>query len=320
MPEEEQKTARALMAVKFGENSMVAELEKDMVTLKEVPRDLIPGGNHTDGTGFEGHGFFEASSMRKIKGKYYFVYSSHKSAELCYAISDRPDRDFVYGGTIVSNGDMGLNGRTAPVNTMGNNHGGIVEANGEYYIFYHRQTNGTEFSRQGCAEKIEIKADGSIDQVEITSCGLNRGPLAGSGTYPAAICCHMTSPATMAEIDYSSPEVKKQTRIVEPTAGDVYVASIENGTILGYKYFDCRDVKGIILEMQGDFLGTVTISADEGKGCIYGEKKVEFHCDVWKNSFIPADIHVGKTAIYIHFAGKGSCAMRTLGFMEDRYD
>ena len=155
----------------FGENGMVVELEPDMLTTKGEPRICIPGGHHTAGTGFEGHGFFEASSIRKVGDKYYFVYSSHKSHELCYAVSDKPDSGYVYGGTIVSNGDIGLDGRETPVYTLGNNHGGMVEANGQWYIFYHRQTNGTEFSRQGCAEPIEIAADGSIKQIEITSCG-----------------------------------------------------------------------------------------------------------------------------------------------------
>ena len=63
----------------FGENGMVVELEPDMLTTKEEPRICIPGGHHTAGTGFEGHGFFEASSIRKVGDKYYFVYSSHKS-------------------------------------------------------------------------------------------------------------------------------------------------------------------------------------------------------------------------------------------------
>ena len=168
----------------FGENGMVVELEPDMLTTKEEPRVCIPGGHHTAGTGFEGHGFFEASSIRKVGDKYYFVYSSHKSHELCYAVSDKPDSGYVYGGTIVSNGDIGLDGRETPVYTLGNNHGGMVEANGQWYIFYHRQTNGTEFSRQGCAEPIEIAADGSIKQVEITSCGLNGGPLERRGCLP----------------------------------------------------------------------------------------------------------------------------------------
>ncbi|MDE6964952.1 MAG: family 43 glycosylhydrolase [Lachnospiraceae bacterium] len=131
-----------IKSIQFGENGMVAELKPDMITLKGEPSVSIPGGHHTEGTGFFGHGFFEASSIRKINGKYYFVYSSHKSHELCYAVSDFPDRDFEYGGTIVSNGDVGFNGREMPSNVLGNNHGGIEKIGEDYYIFYHRQTNG----------------------------------------------------------------------------------------------------------------------------------------------------------------------------------
>lgn len=108
MPEKDRKKLQMVQKLQFGEDSMVVELESDMVTVKERPRPLLPGGNHTENTGFEGHGFFEASSIRKVKNKYYFIYSSHKSHELCYAVSDRPDSGFRYGGTIVSNGDIGL--------------------------------------------------------------------------------------------------------------------------------------------------------------------------------------------------------------------
>lgn len=40
--------------------------------------------------------------------------------------------------------------------------------------------------------KISIDADGHIRQVPVTSCGLNDGPLAGEGKYPAYICCRLT--------------------------------------------------------------------------------------------------------------------------------
>lgn len=69
---------------------------------------------------------------------------------------------------------MGLEGRCAKdaLNCLGNTHGGIEYINGQWYVFYHRQTNRTQFSRQGCAEKISIDADGHIRQVPVTSCGL----------------------------------------------------------------------------------------------------------------------------------------------------
>lgn len=49
----------------------------------------------------------------------------------------------------------------------GNNHGSICEINGEWYIFYHRMTNGSIMSRRACVERIEIDVDGSIAEVEI---------------------------------------------------------------------------------------------------------------------------------------------------------
>ena len=145
-------------------------LEDDMLTVKENPKHIIP--YEAD---FGGHEFFEASSMRKVGEKYYFVFSSQKNHELCYAVSDFPDRDFVYGGTIVSNGDVGINGITDEkrLNMTGTTHGSIIEINGEWYVFYHRLTHKSDYSRQACAEKITIEQDGSINQVEITSCGLN---------------------------------------------------------------------------------------------------------------------------------------------------
>ena len=68
----------------------VVTLEDDMLTVKEEAHHIIPYESD-----FGGHEFFEASSMRKVGDKYYFIYSSQKNHELCYAVSDYPDRDFV---------------------------------------------------------------------------------------------------------------------------------------------------------------------------------------------------------------------------------
>ncbi len=310
LPIEEQEKIKIITSVKFSEGAMVAELEPDMLTLKEVPRDLIPGENLSEGTSFKGHGFFEASSMRKVGAKYYFVYSSHKSHELCYATSDYPDKDFVYGGTLVSNGDIGLDGRTQPVNTMGNNHGGMVCANGEWYVFYHRQTNGTEASRQGCAEKLDILPDGSIKQAEITSCGLNGGPLNGTGIYPAYIACHVTSKHTLTMIDYTNPVMQIQTRITEDVDSDgvgtkqQYVTDIEDGTILGYKYFDFKDLHSIGLNCAGDFTGTVILSTDMNAEDIIGTVNVDVS-DTYTWCFGDAHVSNGVYPLYLTFKGDG---------------
>lgn len=312
MPKDMRAIYEVLKNVKFGENAMVVELEPDMITMKGEPQVCIPGGHHTAGTEFEGHGFFEASSIRKIDGTYYFVYSSHKSHELCYATSKQPMTGFRYGGTIVSNGDVGFEGREKPVNVLGNNHGGIEKIGEHYYIFYHRQTNGTEFSRQGCAEQIEILPDGSIRQVEITSCGLNGKPLVLSGIYPAAIACHITSATTMDTIDYSHPAMQTQTRITEKQ-NTPYITDITDKTVVGYKYFS-GECNKLLIELRGNFRGTLTVMEDPDGEQIVGAKKIELDSEIWKVELLPVEIRGPKKAVYFRFEGEGKADMKQFGF------
>ena len=156
--------------------AMATVLGADMLTIVESPVIVAPGCEYEEGTGFEGHAFFEAPSIRKKGDTYYFIYSSTPMHELCYATAKKPTDKFTYGGVIVSNCDLHIDTykpADLPMAYGANNHGSIIDINDEWYIFYHRHTNGTWYSRQGCAEKIDILSDGSIPQVEITSCGLN---------------------------------------------------------------------------------------------------------------------------------------------------
>lgn len=222
-------------------------LEDDMITVKEEPHHIIP--YRVKGTSFEQHPFFEGASIRKVNNKYYFVYSSWLNHELCYAVSDYPDRDFVYGGTIVSNGDVGYDGRTTNnrLNMTGTTHGGIEKIGNDWYVFFHRLTHKSDYSRQSCAEKIVINPDGSINQVEVTSCGLNNGPLSGKGTYPAAIACNITQGQmphgsnTIYGIEFPHVTNKDDER---------FIAEIENGTLLGYKYFNLSETSSFIIKVR----------------------------------------------------------------------
>ena len=316
MPPEKRERIEAMRALPMGEDSYVVELEQDMLTAKEEPRVLIPGGHHTAGTGFEGHGFFEASSIRKINGRYYFVYSSHKSHELCYATSDRPDGGFVYGGTIVSNGDLGFKGRTDPVYPLGNNHGGLLEVDGALYIFYHRQTNGTEFSRQGCAERVELRPDGSIPQVEITSCGLNGAPLKDSGSYPAAIACHLTDPSVTGVIDYGDPKMKTQIRVTE-RQNVSYITGIRNGAVAGWKSFAFLDANFLGLELRGSFDGTITVSHNIRGLNPIGAVEVHGTVEDWSMALLPITPKKGTRPLYLRYDGEGEWELRSFCFFSD---
>lgn len=70
--------------------------------------------------------------------KYYLVYSSVVMHELCYAVSEKPDEGFVYGGVIVSNCDLHIDSykpADRPMAYGANNHGSIIEIGGAWYIF-----------------------------------------------------------------------------------------------------------------------------------------------------------------------------------------
>lgn len=52
------------------------------------------------------HAMWAPDVVKGPDGKYYFVYSSVQSHELCYAVSDKPDKGYPYGGTLVDIGDV----------------------------------------------------------------------------------------------------------------------------------------------------------------------------------------------------------------------
>lgn len=118
------------------------------------------------------HFFHEGGYVVKRKGIYYFVYAHMGRAGMptCigYATSSSPMGPYTYGGVIVDNDQCD------PGNW--NNHGSIVEFNGQWYVFYHRSTHGCNTMRKACMEPITFRPDGSIPEVEMTSQGA-AGPL-----------------------------------------------------------------------------------------------------------------------------------------------
>ncbi|MDO4284915.1 MAG: family 43 glycosylhydrolase [Eubacteriales bacterium] len=236
----------------------VVRLADDMVTVIGEPIRIVPGQFDAAGTSFERHAFFEASSMRKIGDTYYFIYSPQHQDALCYATSRYPDRDFVYRGILVSNGDVWLHGRSMEERLWmtGNNHGSIEKIGGQWYVFYHRQTHGTTYSRQGCAEPVEILEDGSISQAEMTTQGLNGAPLRAQGAYPAPIACCLTNghmPHTQAQS--CADDVPRVTHEGE----ERFIARIGSGTLVGYKYFAFEGESELTLRLRGTGSGELIV-------------------------------------------------------------
>lgn len=290
---------------------VVLELDADMLTIKREPELLFPRKGNGPAADFRGHEFFEASSIRKIDGKYIFVYSSANNHELCYAVSDRPDSGFRFGGTLVDQGDLYLNGsadEAQALNYLGNTHGGMVELNGDWYIFYHRQTNQHSYSRQACAEKLVRTLDGGFCQAEVTSCGLNGGPLRGKGEYPAYIACNLWSKQGVAR--YDGKFNKKQHPYFTQDKQDddhsavQYIANMRDGSVAGFKYFQIDDVHSIQVNIGGNCDGVIQVSDRANFSAICANipvRKVNGH----RTSTAECTLQPGVRALYFRFGGDG---------------
>ena len=213
--------------------------------------------------------------MRKIKDKYVFVYSRwtedgefglpSTNYTLAYAWSDSPLGPFTYGGTIIDGRGRTVDpdGKTIETATPGGNtHGSILEIDGQWYVFYHRQCGTDEFSRQAMVAPIEVKVtEGPGGKVEIsegeyTSEGFALNGLDPFGTYSAGIACWYTGPEP-ARQEY--PNFIFSGSYVKPMRPDAAgsknpydlkvnanpVVNNTNGSVVGYKYFDFDKTNGI---------------------------------------------------------------------------
>ncbi len=310
-------TGFSALGDKSRHGAMATVLGPDMLTVIEEPVFIIPSQPYSEGSGFEGHEFFEASSIRKVGDTYYLIYSSVLMHELCYATSLNPTKGFVYQGTIVSNADVGISHYKPlhkPMYYGGNNHGSIIEINSVWYVFYHRHTNGTNFSRQACAERIEIGKNGKIKQVEMTSCGLNDGPLLGEGEYPSYLACNLFCNLESLYTDFTGswmnndfPKITQDGRDGDEEIG--YIQNMKNGATAGFKYFNLKEVSKIRIWTRGYCRGTFEIRT-VWDGPVLAEIPIQLD-NVWKAYESEISMPEGKQAIYLTYKGGGSASLKS---------
>ena len=293
---------------------MATVLGPDMLTIVEEPVFVLPSEPYAAGSGFEGHEYFEAPSIRKAGETYYLIYSSVVMHELCYATSKHPTRGFRYRGVIVSNNDLHIDTykpADKPMYYGGNNHGSIVEIGGQWYIFYHRHTNGTMFSRQGCLEPIRSLEDGSIPQVEMTSCGPNGGPLIGRGEYPTYIACNLFtrdeelySGTYGAWMDGRFPKITQDGKDGDEEIG--FIANMRDGATAGFKYFHFQGVRRVSIRVRGYCKGEFQVKT-AWNGPVLGSIPV-FNANIWTDFAADVAIPDGVHPLYFTYTGSGNAS------------
>lgn len=129
------------------------------------------------------HGFHEGASLRKRGDTYYLLFcdsSRGKPTCISYATSRSPLGPFEKDGVIIDNDGCD------PGNW--NNHGSIGEFKGQWYVFYHRASQASRFSRRLCVEPIRFDANGRIAEVGMTTQGAG-GPIPAARNVEAVRAC-----------------------------------------------------------------------------------------------------------------------------------
>ena len=255
------------------QRSYAAELDPEtMATVKpgtEVVEDLV--SSREQGGVFR---FFEASSIRKIKDKYVFIYSRWTedgefglpvtNYTLAYAYSDHPLGPYTYGGTIIDGRGRETDEQGRPIasaTVTGNTHGSICEVNGQWYVFYHRQTGTDEFARQAMVAPIEVSVEEGeggrvlISEGEYNSEGFALGGLNPLERHSAGLACWYTGPK-VAEHHWPNKTFFGSYVASGYGTDDNFQAPYDlrnntnpvvnntDGSIVGYKYFDFSKTKG----------------------------------------------------------------------------
>ena len=275
-----------------------------------------------------GSSMFEASSIRKVaKDRYVFIYSANEAhSALTYCYGNSPQGPWKYGGRIIDN-SIGWRG--------GNNHGSIFEANGQWYVVYHRPA-GNNFNRQAMIEPIRLTIEGDrvvIPEIEMTSQGVVKTGLNPFQRYYAGIVCYRDNNAYVDGGQRNSDGMNPVVNINQPA------------TTLGYKYFNfgrklVTDRASLVLKLNIALIRkaklTVMTAAPEQ---VHAPEQWIAIASVDLDKVIPADGQYheavvsitgldknealqkagglrGKQAVYLRFEGEGGelCRLREIEF------
>ena len=318
----------------------IAELEEDMATIKEDTLVSNPMGHSTcpwdprdDGHIDLMDGFFEASSPRKVMGKYVYIYSKRYEKPipefgvyepcngfLSYKFADSPFGPFRDGGDISFNGGEILrmaDGTGTMTYQWGNNHGSIMEVNGQWYVFYHRQTGLNEFSRQAMLEPIDVAMgkDGrlfigairyiagepvSSGVVEMTSQGAHINGMDARKWISAGYACHIHGSRLRA---YVQPVYEQDDDVSSPIVG------ITGGTTVGFRYlqFGANRPQNVTVVLGEAVNCKVHVRLDSCNGRIVSTIDCKDGAAEW-TAPVNAGV-IGKHAVYFEFLCEGDKAV-----------
>jgi len=246
-----------------------------------------------------GHGFHEGASIRKRNGLYYLVYadiSRGRPTCLAYATSRTPLGPFTKGGILIDN--------TGCDRETWNNHGSIAEFNGQWYLFYHRSSQASNFNRRVCVEPIHFNLDGSLSEVEMSTQGIS-GPLPASRPIEAWRACLLQGQVRTAAQGptESDPSVRERLTLIHHNDWAAYKKiDFEAQPVQAFQARAASLAYGGLIEVHldqpdGELIGTCAVARTGG-----WQKWTSFSCPIQKAT--------GVRAVYLVFKGRADGSSR----------
>lgn len=295
-------TKRSIKEIKNDKPSILScafvEIDsKDMLTALDEPKAVLPSKSDAKkGSLFYKHPFYEAPSIRKFNDYYYLIYSSNENGELAYAKSLFPDKEFSFGGVLISSASLGYKNNKIPKDIYGTIHGSIEKINDKYAIFYHRLSNQSDFQRRSSVEWITLNKNNDFEMVEMSTNGLSEYIKEGK-----------VEAVRASEIYNKNSGRRKNKKLNAPYATfnnlEHYITNLTLKSVITFKYFNFIDINKINILLKGKGKGEVSLFINDE----FIDKKILIEGDKWeKYEFSFKKINDNKVEIKFIFNNKKS--------------
>lgn len=146
-----------------------------------------------------------------------------------------------------------------------NNHGSIECVNGQWYVFYHRCSQGVQQHRRLCIEKIQILPDGTIPEVKMTSQGIG-DPFTPGEAINGYQACEMHGKCFIGLNADENTREEYPELLTNITAGDeIIFRYIKSDTSWKRARLLCKGKGRIQVELNGKSVGIAEVMVPEGE-------------------------------------------------------
>ncbi len=237
------------------------------------------------------HGFHEGASIRKRQGVYYILYTDITRGRptcLSYAIAQSPLGPYTKMGVLIDNSSCDPQ--------SWNNHGSIASFRGQWYIFYHRSSHNSRFSRRVCVEPIQFNRDGTIDEVVMTTQGI-LGPIPKDFRIDAGRACELRGKLYVTALEQAPGDCILGDRLTNIHSGDVAL----------YRYIDFTRcvTEFVVSASSATYGGSIEIRLDDQDGLMVGQCTIPFtgSWNSWQIITAPFDKITGVHVVFLSFKG-----------------